>query len=148
MSTVGTAHSLWQFWDGRKDSQWSQALGPLESPVEHGATARSTCTMSRPNPATPTRPYSAPCPTCSACRATPARWPMPRRLRAPDRPGWARFAAYVDAVITGDMARARQFFSRDEEAGLKLFVGTAQCVSCHSGPLFTIASSTTPACPP
>ena len=24
------------FWDGRMDSQWSQALGPLESPVEHG----------------------------------------------------------------------------------------------------------------
>jgi len=25
----------WQFWDGRKDSLWSQALGPPESPVEH-----------------------------------------------------------------------------------------------------------------
>jgi cytochrome c peroxidase len=35
---IGAAHSPWFFWDGRKDSQWSQALGPLESPVEHGAT--------------------------------------------------------------------------------------------------------------
>ncbi|MEC7357329.1 MAG: cytochrome c peroxidase [Verrucomicrobiota bacterium] len=35
---VGTAHSPWLFWDGRKDSQWSQALGPMESPVEHGGT--------------------------------------------------------------------------------------------------------------
>ena len=26
------------FWDGRKDSQWAQALGPLESAVEHGGT--------------------------------------------------------------------------------------------------------------
>src|SRR5215212_10042830 len=36
MPIAGTAHSPWMFWDGRKDSQWAQALGPLESPVEHG----------------------------------------------------------------------------------------------------------------
>ena len=36
MPIAGTAHSPWLFWDGRTDSQWSQALGPLESPVEHG----------------------------------------------------------------------------------------------------------------
>jgi cytochrome c peroxidase len=28
----------WQFWDGRKDSLWSQALGPPESGVEMGGT--------------------------------------------------------------------------------------------------------------
>ena len=36
MPIAGTAYSPWQFWDGRSDSQWSQALGPLESAVEHG----------------------------------------------------------------------------------------------------------------
>ncbi|MDP7546967.1 MAG: cytochrome-c peroxidase, partial [Alphaproteobacteria bacterium] len=35
---IGTAYSPWFFWDGRKDSQWSQALGPMESSVEHGGT--------------------------------------------------------------------------------------------------------------
>ena len=35
---IGTAYSPWFFWDGRKDSQWSQALEPLESPFEHGGT--------------------------------------------------------------------------------------------------------------
>jgi cytochrome c peroxidase len=35
---IGTAYSPWFFWDGRKDSQWSQALGPMENPVEHGGT--------------------------------------------------------------------------------------------------------------
>jgi cytochrome c peroxidase len=35
---IGIAYSPWFFWDGRKDSQWSQALGPMESPVEHGIT--------------------------------------------------------------------------------------------------------------
>ena len=37
-TVVGAAYSPWFFWDGRKDSQWSQALGPLENPVEHGMT--------------------------------------------------------------------------------------------------------------
>src|SRR5688572_32768172 len=36
MPIAGTAYSPFLFWDGRKDSQWAQALGPLESPVEHG----------------------------------------------------------------------------------------------------------------
>ena len=35
-SIVGTAYSPWLYWDGRKDSQWAQALSPLEDPVEHG----------------------------------------------------------------------------------------------------------------
>ena len=33
---IGAAYAPWYFWDGRADSLWSQALGPLESPVEHG----------------------------------------------------------------------------------------------------------------
>ncbi len=35
-SLVGMAYSPWFFWDGRSDSMWSQALGPMESAVEHG----------------------------------------------------------------------------------------------------------------
>jgi cytochrome c peroxidase len=36
MPIAGMAYSPWLFWDGRKDSLWAQALGPLESAVEHG----------------------------------------------------------------------------------------------------------------
>lgn len=35
-SIVGTAYHPFIFWDGRVDSQWAQALGPMESVVEHG----------------------------------------------------------------------------------------------------------------
>ena len=35
-SIVGTVYSPWLYWDGRKDSQWSQALSPLEDPNEQG----------------------------------------------------------------------------------------------------------------
>ena len=38
MGLVGVAYSAWFFWDGRKDSQWSQALGPLENELEHATT--------------------------------------------------------------------------------------------------------------
>lgn len=34
-SVIGTAYSPWLYWDGRRDSQWSQALSPLEDPNEH-----------------------------------------------------------------------------------------------------------------
>jgi hypothetical protein len=37
MSLAGTAFHPFLFWDGRKDSLWSQAPGPLENPAEHGA---------------------------------------------------------------------------------------------------------------
>lgn len=36
MPIAGMAYSPFLFWDGRKDSLWAQALGPLESAVEHG----------------------------------------------------------------------------------------------------------------
>ena len=35
-SVVGAAYSPWQFWDGRKDSLWSQALEPIEHVDEQG----------------------------------------------------------------------------------------------------------------
>jgi len=165
MSIVGTAHSPWQFWDGRKDSQWSQALGPLESPVEHGGDRTQYVhhvaaeyrdayeALFGPLPDLRGLPRHAGPVADTAASAAWAAMPPARRdevstafanigkaIAAYERrigPGAARFDAYVDAVTAGDTARARMLLSRDEEAGLKLFVGEAQCVSCHSGPLFT-----------
>lgn len=34
---LGAAHSAWFYWDGRKDSLWSQALIPFEAPDEMGS---------------------------------------------------------------------------------------------------------------
>lgn len=33
---LNSAFNRWYFWDGRTDSAWAQALGPIESPVEMG----------------------------------------------------------------------------------------------------------------
>lgn len=37
-SVVGAAHGPWQFWDGRRDSLWAQALAPIEVTTEMGGT--------------------------------------------------------------------------------------------------------------
>jgi cytochrome c peroxidase len=42
MPLIGVAYNSWFFWDGRKDSLWSQALAPIENPREHGFT-RTQC---------------------------------------------------------------------------------------------------------
>jgi cytochrome c peroxidase len=36
MTLWNAAHNRWFFWDGRKDTLWSQALAPLEDAREHG----------------------------------------------------------------------------------------------------------------
>lgn len=38
MTLWNVAYNRWFFWDGRKDSLWSQALAPLEDPREHATT--------------------------------------------------------------------------------------------------------------
>ncbi len=52
-------------------------------------------------------------------------------------PGPSRFDAYVQAVLNGDAAAMQATFTPDEAAGLRLFVGKANCINCHSGPLLT-----------
>jgi cytochrome c peroxidase len=45
MPLIGLGYNSWFFWDGRKDSLWSQALGPIESPVEHGFTRTQSASV-------------------------------------------------------------------------------------------------------
>jgi cytochrome c peroxidase len=40
-------------------------------------------------------------------------------------------------VLNNNYELANQILSPDEIAGLKLFIGKANCINCHNGPLFT-----------
>jgi cytochrome c peroxidase len=51
-------------------------------------------------------------------------------------PGRSRFDAYVGA-LQKDKAQASTILTNDEVAGLRLFIGKANCTQCHNGPLFT-----------
>jgi cytochrome c peroxidase len=52
-------------------------------------------------------------------------------------PGPGRFDRYVQAVLAGDLETMESSLTPDEVAGLRLFIGPANCIRCHSGPLFT-----------
>ena len=70
----------WFFWDGRKDSLWSQALGPLESPVEHGGNRAHYAHAGAPLPRRYER-SSGRCRTSAGCRATRRRSATGRAAR-------------------------------------------------------------------
>jgi len=144
MGIVGVAYSPWMFWDGRKDSLWSQALGPLENPVEHGGNRQQYVellssdaiyrteyeSLFGPLPATPGEE-----PATSTAFAN-----MGKAIAAYERlliPGASRFDRYVEVVIGNDGAAVDSILNKDEIAGLHLFIGKAQCINCHNGPLLT-----------
>jgi cytochrome c peroxidase len=49
--------------------------------------------------------------------------------------GASRFDQYVAAVTTGQPAQ--NILTDDEVAGVRLFIGKANCTQCHNGPLLT-----------
>lgn len=165
MPIAGTAYSPWQFWDGRADSHWAQALGPLESAVEHGGDRLMYARILRQHyrrdyeavfgalPELQGLPERAG-PVADAERASawakiaPARRDSISRVYANIGKAIAayerqvtftpsRFDRYVDAELAGRAPAPSDHFSDDERAGLRLFIGKANCVNCHNGPLLT-----------
>jgi len=144
-SIVGTAYSPWQFWDGRRDSQWSQALAPLEDANEH-ATDRGQVVKLIAQDLTYRSSYESlfgVLPDLSGGDATALNTifaNIGKSIAAFERtvmPTTSRFDEYVQALVDDDAARQEQLFSDDERWGLRLFIGEANCTQCHNGPLFT-----------
>ncbi|KWR82941.1 cytochrome-c peroxidase [Cupriavidus sp. IDO] len=164
MPVAATAYSPFLFWDGRKDSQWSQALGPLEDSVEHGGNRVQFARVVRTHyqreyeslfgalPNLQDLPADA-SPLGSAdekrawSRLTNAQRDAVNRvfanlgkaIAAYERTvtyGASRFDQYVEAVLIGERA-GPQLLSTQEVNGLRLFIGKAQCATCHNGPLLT-----------
>lgn len=166
-SLVGLSYSPWFYWDGRKDSQWAQALAPLEAPVEHDFDRTSLAVLLRDDEqlnrlyqqsfgsisGLPARAIAA-TPNSSADKI--AAWQsLPeheqlainrvfsnagKALAAYQRklqPGRARFDDYADSLDDSLQTAADSSLSSDEIAGLALFIDKAQCVSCHNGPLLS-----------
>jgi cytochrome c peroxidase len=161
MPIAATSRSPFLFWDGRKDSLWAQALGPLESAVEHGGSraqyahviakhyAREYEALFGALPDLTRVPVAAgPVENRDASKAWTALTESQRddvtqvfvnigkAVAAYERRieyGASRFDQFVEAL--GE--RNDNILSNDERAGLRLFVGKANCTQCHNGPLFT-----------
>lgn len=163
MPIAGTAYSPWLFWDGRKDSQWAQALGPLESAVEHGTDrahiahlvksfyAEQYAALFGPLPSLDRVPEHA---SPNGPDAVQDDWlalddaqrdainrvfaNLGKAIAAYERtiaPQRTRFDAYVDRLAAGKDTSG--ILSEQEEDGLRLFVGKGECTRCHNGPLLT-----------
>lgn len=164
-SIVGTAYQEWFFWDGRRDSLWSQALAPLEHGAEHGSDRAQDAWLIAEHYRGDYEALFGALPNLEnmPAHASPlgdadarAAWEtlnaaqqkeisrvyanLGKAIGAYERkilPGRARFDEYVAALEKNDAARAQTILSHDEIAGLKLFIGKANCVKCHSTPLFS-----------
>jgi cytochrome c peroxidase len=144
-SIVGMAYSPWQFWDGRSDSLWSQALAPLEDSNEH-ATDRTQVLRVIAEDRDYRMTYEAlfgALPTDrqqGAAELNDAFANIGKVIAAFERtilPTTSRFDRYVRAVVDADLARQEELFTDDEVWGLRLFIDEANCMQCHNGPLFT-----------
>ncbi|MBN9315468.1 MAG: methylamine utilization protein [Devosia sp.] len=135
MPIAGTAYSPWMFWDGRADSQWAQALGPLENPLEHGSDRASVVRVVVEHYAADyAAVFGAPVEAQPVDRVFAN---VGKAIAAFERtilPGGTRFDAYADAIGRGE---ASALLSAEETAGLGLFMGKGKCLDCHNGPLFT-----------
>ena len=165
MPIAGTAYAPFLFWDGRRDSQWAQALGPLESAVEHGTDRVSVARLIATDYPEPYEAVFGPLPDVAGLpssasplgnEAARAAWEgmtaaeqdqanrvfanLGKAIAAFERkqlPQPGRFDAFADAIAKGDDIAANAMLSATEQRGLALFVGGATCVNCHNGPLLS-----------
>ena len=159
-SVLASAWSPWQFWNGRKDSLWAQALGPLEAAKEHGISRTRAVQLLhvnygdayekafgrddnwvwvREHASNKSFEYE----NLSASErervdtvfSNLGKAIMAYELKLKIAP--SRFDQFVEAIASERWQKAKKIYSHDEVKGLRLFVGKANCVSCHNGPLFS-----------
>ena len=142
-SIVGAAYSPWFYWDGRKDSQWSQALSPIEDPNEHGSSRLQVLSVIASD-ADYRRFYEslfgAPPRVDTPADIDRAFANIGKAMAAYQRrlmPGRSRFDDYVSHLEDGGDYLDQAILDRDEIHGLRLFIGEARCTECHNGPLLT-----------
>jgi cytochrome c peroxidase len=164
MPLADSGRGPWLFWDGRKDSLWSQALGPLEDPNEHGGNRLAYARVLGQHYGAEYEALFASMPSLDGLpfdagpNGTPAQraaWEnvseaqrlavsrvfanMGKAIAAYERTlthGPSRLDAYTAATLRADPAAA-QMLNPSEKRGLRLFIGKGDCVSCHNGALLT-----------
>ncbi|MEP9371537.1 cytochrome c peroxidase [Mesorhizobium sp. KR1-2] len=165
MPLADAARSPFLFWDGRRDSFWAQALGPLEDAREHGGNRAAYAHFVKANFAGDYENVFGPLPDLSAVPANAS--PLGSET---DKAAWAgmsetqqdavnrvfadvgkaiaafertivhektRFDRFADALAVSQEPTGDAALSDEEFYGLRLFVGKANCVECHNGPRFT-----------
>jgi cytochrome c peroxidase len=152
-TVINAAHSQWIFWDGRRDSLWSQALGPIEGDVEENSGRLQVARVIFDKYRDQYEKVFGPMPGMEdLSRFPPAGKPGTPAfddMAAPDKVAinrvFANFGKAVEAYerkLVDKSSAFDRFLGGDENAlsaqalrGAKLFVGKAACNECHSGPM-------------
>ncbi|AGB46059.1 cytochrome c peroxidase [Mesorhizobium australicum WSM2073] len=165
MPLAGVARDPWFFWDGRRDSLWAQALTPLENPLEQAGNRAAYAHYMKARFGERYERIFGPLPDLSSIppNASPlgsdaekTAWNamsdaqrdaingvyanIGKAIAAFERsiePAPTRFDRFALDLATGAEPKGDAVFSAEEILGLKLFVGKANCVSCHNGPRFS-----------
>jgi cytochrome c peroxidase len=158
---VGASHNTWQFWDGRADSLWQQALGPLENPSEHGFSRVAVAKLMAKQYRSEFETVFGPMPDFEDDYRFPENaspigdndsktaWNQMtesdrayvntvfvnagKAIEAFERqiqPGRSRFDQYAESLKQSSNS---DDLNATEIAGLRLFIGKAACVTCHTG---------------
>jgi cytochrome c peroxidase len=165
MPLAGVAWSPWLFWDGRRDSLWSQALTPLENQVEHAGNRTAYAHFiahsfhDRYERIFGALPDLTGTPDNAGPFGTVAEQAAWKAMTQNQRDGVdrvfsnigkaiaafersivhepTRFDRFAAELAAGTRADGDAAFSDEEVLGLKLFIGKGNCVRCHNGARFT-----------
>ncbi|ODT07733.1 MAG: methylamine utilization protein [Mesorhizobium sp. SCN 65-20] len=166
MPLAGVARDPFFFWDGRRDSLWAQALVPLENPVEHAGTRTAYAhyikrrfgeryeRIFRPLPAgldalpASAGPFGTPAEQAAWKAMTEEQRSgvdqvfadVGKAIAAFERSlvhGKTRFDRFADVIAEGREPSGETALTDEEMHGLRLFIGKANCSTCHTGPRFT-----------
>jgi len=178
MSVLGAAYAPFLFWDGRKDSLWAQALGPLENGLEHGGNRGMYAHVIADHYRAAYEAAFGPLPDLSdtvrfPLSAGPVDYSRARAswdaMTPADRDTvtaiYVNIGKAIEAYERGLQPAGSRFdrfvetllggsspdapsLTADEVEGLRLFIGAAHCTNCHNGPLFTNQSFHNTGVPP
>ena len=161
MGLIGASYSPWYYWDGRKDSQWSQALSPLETPGEHGGNRLMYVTRLAGVPVyrrayrslfgkMPDAVKGGKLLAPKVSVSHPAYQSAWRSLSEADQKAVGTVFTNMGKALAAyqrtlrptrtrfdDFADGRGTLSPAEITGLQIFLRRGACLQCHNGPLFT-----------
>ena len=163
-TVLNSAWFQWQFWDGRIDSLWAQALQPIEEPEEMGSSRLFVLHHIRKHPllldgwkksfgefpdlVDRSRFPAHGSPAHSAWNSMDVEDQelvnhafslVGKAIEAFERTllsGPSPFDEFVAGLRAGDEAMVRRL-SPAAQRGMKLFIGDAGCMSCHFSPRFS-----------
>lgn len=135
-SLWNTAHQRWWFWDGRADTLWGQAAGPIENPLEMNSSPGHVVETVLQDAALRKLYEDEFGDAFAVGQAYPN---LLKSLAAFERTlvsGESPFDAFARGLTSGDRSDLAAL-SLTEQRGLRVFLGQGRCTLCHFGPLFS-----------